>query len=152
QVWELNRSIGPKFDSVFQRLDFKPFQRFRAKSSKLEGRIERLERSLYESRLPFQDDEQSELRLLEHTLYPTDEVLELHQDVFEELERVDVLDLVKEVQESLPRIPPRYLLPLVDAAGNFGDGEWFEKPWHAERHRILLNEVIEQREALAHLW
>src|SRR5438128_419791 len=34
QVWELNQSIGPKFDSAFQRLDFKPFQRFHAKSTK----------------------------------------------------------------------------------------------------------------------
>src|SRR5438128_1739367 len=82
-----------------------------------------------------------------------DEVLELHRDVFEELERVEILDLVQEVQERLPRISPRYLLPLVDAAGNYSDNafEWLERPWSFERHRSLLDEVLEQRAAQAFL-
>jgi hypothetical protein len=65
RLWELARSIGPKFESAFRRLDFKPFQQFQVKSGKLAERIYNLERSVDQLRPPFRDDEQSDLRMLE---------------------------------------------------------------------------------------
>ena len=82
-------------------------------------------------------------------------MLELHRDVFDELERVDILDITTQVRERLPKIPPRYLLPLVDAAAanniekDFGD--WSENPLNIERHRSLIDEVSEQRASLMFL-
>jgi hypothetical protein len=115
-----------------------------------------LERSFNERLLSFPDDEQSDLKLLEQALYPTDEVLELHRDVFDELERVDILDIAAEAGDKLPKIPPRYLVPLADAAiaendmdNNFRN--WSEKRWNIERHRSLIDEVSEQRSTLMFL-
>jgi hypothetical protein len=149
ELRELARSIGPRFESSFERLDFKPFQRFRARSARLWARIRNSE-ELLSQRWPYEDDEQESVRVLEHVLYPTEEVLELHRDVFEELDRVEILSLVADARGRLPKIPYEYLLPLLDAVEQpprHLSGE-FDRPWNAEHHRSLLNEVSTQN----HLW
>jgi hypothetical protein len=141
---ELEGSSGPAFKSAFRRLDLKPFQRFQDKSADLTRKICNFE-NVIERDLPISDDE----KWFKQALYPTDEVLELHRDVLDELERVDIIDIMTKAGDKLANIPSRYVLPIVDAANaaneidndfhDWSEGRWGR--WRIERHRSLLDDV-----------
>jgi hypothetical protein len=122
----------------------KPFQRFQDKSAELTRVISSFERVI-ERELPFSDDE----IWFEHAPRFTDEVLELHRDVLDELERVDIIDIVTRAGDKLSNIPSRYVLPIVDAANAANEidndfRDWSEArwgPWRIDRHRSLLDDV-----------
>jgi hypothetical protein len=86
----------------------------------------------------------------------TDQVVEIHTEVYDELERVRFSIAVQEAAERLHAIPGKYLLPAADApldAPSLRDTEsvlddvsrWQQNGWTEDRHRRAIDRAFRRR-------
>jgi hypothetical protein len=79
----------------------------------------------------------------------------VHKRVIDELDRVQVTEIVEQAAERLPRIPAKYLLPLVDADNRrhtqaLADDlhQWRETGWSNQRHRHAMTSISRRGETI----
>jgi len=113
----IGQSIEARMDHALKELDVKPIQ-------DAVIRVRELKSELRSHKDPRPDSIDSDLAedLVGYLAARTDEVIGLHKSVYEELDRVKIIDIVEEASEQLPEVSGRFLLPIADekkVAGSF---------------------------------
>jgi len=147
QIDGLSRRLEPPVKRALSRLDYRSLRRFVDRAPELRSRTyRRPEREYHGS----EDDPM--LELTEFVAASTDEVVELHAEVFDEFEHSGLAAIVAEHAEELAGLPTKYTLPSFDAAllnespskSEAEDGH--EAIWSVHQHRSRIAAARRTRE------
>ncbi len=146
----LSDKLTSRLKRALRRLDYRPLQRFADRASQIRAQIYHAQHNV--SRLiDLPEDSQSELAAF--TASRLDEVIELHSEVFAELEESGVAEIVAESSEEISFIPIRYTLPAIDGMDGYDPWTGIEIDsthqgllWSAREHRQQLDAAREVKQ------
>jgi hypothetical protein len=152
QINNLDEKLQPRMEIALKKLDLRPLQRFIYRAPQLYRAISRTQEYLTSpTSSDFEDNPSNELFYL--IAARADEAVELHSEVFNELEQSGIADIVSEHAQELTSLPAKYTLPSIDAV--LGDvsqlrletGESVgEGTWSIQQHRSDLDGALRARE------
>jgi len=153
QLQELNDSIQREMQRAIEQLDFRLLQRLISRASELRKELYRnryvLEIELHRLGHDYEDPT---INLVMLSLARSSEVLELHEQLFEELANSGITKICEENHDKIRTIPPKYIIPgsdgafLEDEAPPEDDLRSRELPWNEQAHRATMAAARRRRD------
>jgi hypothetical protein len=148
KIYEINNGIQERFRHALRNINYYPFQRFAERALKIKKQIHDFEYSYNR----FGGDQMFPMNeIVDFLGSRVDESTEIHAEVYGEIERSGIADIVSESWPQISRLPSKYVMPSIDyEMSNRGIVENLEtipdETWSRSRHRTLLNEARRSRE------
>jgi hypothetical protein len=146
-----NDLVGPRMGDALRRLNFTVLQNAIARAESLSRKIIRAEESLAAEDTRWLRERDIAIEYALYAAARTDRVVELHVEVYDELERVEIPAAVEAAAELLQGIPGEHLLPVADAASRreayslLADlRRWQQTGWTRHRHRQAIEMASQQ--------